>query len=365
MNSFTMNLFNRLSQFLLIGIIFFSCQNETKQYADKVFINGDIYTANVSNEKVEAVAISANKIIAAGDKLVIDELVNEQTQIIDLKGKAMTPGFIEGHGHFMGLGFQEMQLNLMKVESYDELVAMVEEAVKNAEPGEWILGRGWHQSKWDNTEEVFIKGFPTHNKLSDVSPDNPVFLKHASGHAAMANAKAMEVAGVLPMSKESLQEAEVEGGEIIRDELGNPTGIFNERAQTLINEKVPELTNDIARKALDKAIEASWRNGITSFHDAGVGRDVIELYQEYKDAGKLGVRMYVMLTGFDKELLEEWYLKGPQIDSVDERLTIRSVKLNCDGALGSRGAWLLEEYTDRTGHFGLPALPMEFVSETS
>lgn len=360
-----MKIFNRLIQCLLILIIGISCQNEPKQYADKVFINGAIYTANAANDQVEAVAIKDNKIVGAGTKLAIDKLVNDQTEVVDLAGKTMTPGFIEGHGHFMGLGFQEMQLNLMKVQSYDELVAMVEEAVKNAEPGEWILGRGWHQSKWDNADEVFVKGFPTHDKLSEVSPDNPVYLKHASGHAALANSKAMEVAGVLPLSNESLQEVEVEGGEIIRDELGNPTGLFNERAQTLINEKVPELTDDIAKKALDKAIEASWRNGITGFHDAGVGREVIELYQQYKDAGKLGVRMYVMLTGFDKELLEEWYVKGPQIDSIDQRLVIRSVKLNCDGALGSRGAWLLEEYADRTGHFGMPTLPMDFVSETS
>lgn len=360
----TMNILRSVLTILICSSIFMSCVDK-KPVADAVFKNGTIYTVNDNNDVVTAVATKDGKILFAGDDLSVDEYVGETTNVIDLEGKTMTPGFVEGHGHFMGLGFQEMQLNLMKVQSYDELVAMVKEAVKNSEPGEWILGRGWHQSKWDNADEVFIKGFPTHDKLSEVSPDNPVYLEHASGHAAMANSKAMEVAGVLPLSTESLHEAEVEGGEIIRDELGNPTGIFNERAQELINEKVPELTEDVARKALEKAIEASWRNGITSFHDAGVGRAVIDLYQEYKDQGKLGVRMYVMLTGFDKELLEEWYAKGPQIDTVDQRLTIRSVKLNCDGALGSRGAWLLEEYSDRVGHYGMPTLPMDFVGETS
>ncbi|WP_343030494.1 amidohydrolase [Fulvivirga aurantia] len=206
--------------------------------------------------------------------------------------------------------------------------------------------------------------FHLHNGISEVSPDNPVFLRHASGHAAIANAKAMEIAGVLPMSTESLEEVDVEGGEIIRDELGNPTGIFNERAMTLIAKHIPESTPEKDRRAFELAVKACYRNGITSFHDAGIGRETIDLYKEFRSQDKLGVRIYAMLTGWDKELLKEWYEKGPMVDSA-HWLTIRSIKLNCDGALGSRGAWLLEEYTDRPGHFGHETLPMEFVAETS
>ena len=215
------------------------------------------------------------------------------------------------------------------------------------------------------SEEDVVKGFQVHDKLSLATPDNPVYLRHASGHAGFANAKAMEIAGVQQLSKESMTQSEVEGGEIIRDDLGNPTGIFNERAQALITRNIPEITEEKDEKALELAIKACWRNGITGFHDAGATRGSISLFRQFKERGDLGIRLYVMLTGWDKELLKEWYVKGPEIDTAQNLLTIRSVKLNCDGALGSRGAWLLEEYTDRPGHFGHETLPMDFVLETS
>jgi predicted amidohydrolase YtcJ len=361
MNRYLKSLLN----LFLVSIVLFSCSDKELPVAATILKNGNIYTVDENNMKAEAIAILGDRILDVGTSADMEKYKGENTKIIDLKGKTLTPGFIEGHGHFMGLGYNELNLDLMDVKSYDELVERVEEAVANAKPGEWIVGRGWHQSKWDNTNEKMIKGFQTHDKLSAVSPDNPVYLRHASGHAGMANTKAMEIAGVLQMSKENLTEEEVEGGEVIRDELGNPTGIFNERAMTLITKNIPENTEERDRQALQLAIEASWRNGITSFHDAGVGRETIDLYKKYKEEGKLGVRLYVMLTGFDKELLAEWYEKGPEIDTIDNLLTIRSVKLNCDGALGSRGAWLLDEYTDRPGHFGMPTLPMEFVAQTS
>ncbi|WP_185153663.1 amidohydrolase [Fulvivirga lutimaris] len=361
MNHYLKNLLN----LFMVSIVLLSCSDKELPVADTILKNGNIYTVDQNNVKAEAIAVLGDRILDVGATADMEKYKGENTKIIDLEGKTLTPGFIEGHGHFMGLGYNELNLDLMDVKSYDELVERVEEAVANAKPGEWIVGRGWHQSKWDNSNETMIKGFQTHDKLSAVSPDNPVYLRHASGHAGMANTKAMEVAGVLQMSKENLTEEEVEGGEVIRDELGNPTGIFNERAMTLITKNIPENTEERDRQALQLAIEASWRNGITSFHDAGVGRETIDLYKSYKEEGKLGVRLYVMLTGFDKELLAEWYEKGPEIDTVDNLLTIRSVKLNCDGALGSRGAWLLEEYTDRPGHFGMPTLPMEFVAQTS
>jgi predicted amidohydrolase YtcJ len=336
---------------------------EEKQIADNIYYNGNIYTV-AANNKVAAVATSDGKIIFAGSKEDIEGYIGEGTVKNDLQGMTMTPGFIESHGHFMGLGYSELNLDLSGIKNYDEMVEMVAGAVAEAEPGEWILGRGWHQSKWDKVPETEVKGFQTHDKLSAVSPNNPVYLRHASGHAGFANAKAMEIAGVNQLSTESMMQ-EMKGGEIIRDKNGNPTGIFSERAQGVIYKYIPE--NDINRDimALELAIKASQRNGITSFHDASAGQGTIDLYQSFKDQGKLGVRLYVMIAGPNRELTKTWLERGPMIDTAEHMLTVRSIKLNCDGALGNRGAWLLEEYTDMPGEFGLETLPMDYVLEVS
>lgn len=340
-----------------------SCGPSVKP-ADKVILGGTIYTVDDSQPIVEAVVINGDKIEFAGSETEARKYIGENTEVIDLEGKTMTPGFIEGHGHFMGVGYNELNLDLMYITSYDELVAKVKEAVDRAQPGQWILGRGWHQDKWDVKPDKMIKGFQTHHLLSEVSPNNPVFLRHASGHAALANAKAMEVAGVNQLSVEALKESSEEGGEIIRDEMGNPTGIFNERAMGIISKHIPQDDDSRDSQALSLAIQACWRNGITSFHDAGASRENIELFNQFKNDGKLGVRLYVMLTGWDRDLVYEWFKKGPVVDP-DNLLTIRSVKLNCDGALGSRGAWLLEPYTDRPDFYGMATFPMDSVLTTS
>lgn len=358
----------KLSIFAFILIIS-SCstpKESEKPLASMVFKNGAIYTMNEEQQQASVVAVQNDRIIYVGvDETVFD--TDENTKVIDLKGKTLTPGFIEGHAHIMGIGYNELNLDLLKVENYDMLIKMVEEAVAEAEPGQWIIGRGWHQSKWDPQPEILIKGFQTHNRLSEISPDNPVFLSHASGHAGFANAKAMEIAGVNQLSIESLsnQLTEGEGGEIIVDELGNPTGIFNERAMGLITRHIPQSDRAKDKQALIMAQKAALRNGITGFHEAGAPRQTIELLQELKEEGQLDIRMYVMLTGFDEELLNEWYQRGPLVDSGTHWLDIRSVKLNCDGALGSRGAWLLEPYSDRPGHYGHETLPMSFVEKTA
>lgn len=361
-----MDLYKKIRNLLLIPVLLWGCNTAREvEPADLVITGGTIYTMDDQQPMVEAVAVKGDKIIFAGSNEGINKFKAETTEVLDLGGRTMTPGFIEGHGHIMGLGYNELNLDLLNTKSYDQVVDMVKEAAEKATPGEWITGRGWHQSKWNMENENMVKGFQTHDKLSAVSPDNPVYLGHASGHAGFANAKAMEIAGVLPLAKERLTEIQVEGGEIIRDQLGNPTGIFNERAQSLITKHIPETTPGRNKKALEMAINACLKNGITSFHDAGASRDALALFKDFKANGDLGIRLYVMLTGWDKGLLEEWYQKGPEIDTAEHLLTIRSVKLNCDGALGSRGAWLLEEYTDRPGHFGHETLPMEFVLETS
>ncbi|MCU0357290.1 MAG: amidohydrolase [Cyclobacteriaceae bacterium] len=351
-----------LYSLILLFILVSSCSSP--EPADTIFLGGTIYTVNDAQPVVEAIAVRGDFIIAVGTEQEVRQYEGKNTRVINLEGKTMTPGFIEGHGHFMGVGYNELNLDLMYVNSYDELIEKVKEAVEKARPGQWILGRGWHQDKWNVKPEVMVKGFQTHQALSAVSPDNPVFLRHASGHAALANAKAMEIAGVNQLSREALQEASQEGGEIIRDAQGNPTGIFNERAMVLISRHIPDQGVEQDREALELAIKACWRNGITSFHDAGTTRENIELYREFKANNQLGVRLYVMLTGFDRELVHEWFRKGIEVDP-DHLLTIRSVKLNCDGALGSRGAWLLEPYTDRPDFYGMATLPMDTVLSTS
>jgi predicted amidohydrolase YtcJ len=353
---------------LLVIVLIYSCNSNTKssEAASLIITNGTIYTANDSQPQAKLVAITNGRISYVGDD-VSAILTDANTQTIDLKGKTLTPGFIEGHGHILGIGYNEMNIDLLNVKNYDELLELVAAAVEKAEPGQWIVGRGWHQSKWLPQPEVLVKGFQTHERLSAITPNNPVLLRHASGHASFANAKAMEIAGVKPETVISLSETlkEGEGGEIIVDDNGNPTGIFVEHATGLITQYIPANDRAQDKQALKMAQEACLRLGITGFHDAGQNRQVIDLLQELRDENELSVRMYVMLTGFDEDLLNEWYQKGPRIDSSEHWLDIRSIKLNCDGALGSRGAWLLEPYSDRPGHYGHETLPMSFVESTS
>ena len=357
-----MNMKRILSCLALFAMVV-SCSPD-QEPADVVILGGKIYTVNDKQPVVEAVVVNNDKIEFAGTEAEARKWIGDSTKVIDLKGKIMTPGFIEGHGHLMGVGYNELDLDLMGVKSFEELVEKVKVAVSKAKPGQWILGRGWHQDKWDTKPNDMVKGFPSHHLLSKVSPDNPVFLSHASGHMSLANAKAMEIAGVNQLSKESLNKNAVAGGEIIRDEHGNPTGLFNENAENVIAKFIPDSDEERVTQAFELAMKACHRNGITSFHDAGQERAIIQLYKKLKKEGKLSVRLYVMLTGWDRDLVHEWLKTGPEIDP-DHCLTIRSIKLNCDGALGSRGAWLLESYTDRPDFFGMATLSMDTVLSTS
>lgn len=345
---------------LILFAFLFLTGCERREPANLVFRNGVIYTVNEQQPLAEAVAVRADTIVFVGSNDDVDAWVGADTRVIDLQGKILTPGFIEGHGHMMGVGYNELNIDLLGTTSFDEVVSLVKEAVAKAKPGQWIVGRGWHQDKWTVLPEQMVKGFPVHQKLSEVSPDNPVLLDHASGHAALANARAMELAGVNLLATEKISVTVPAGGEIIRDTDGNPTGLFNETAVNLIESKIPARTAASDAQALELALQACLRNGITSFHDAGATRESIELFQSFQKEKKLNVRLYVMITGYDHLLMQEWFSRGPLIDST-HWLTIRSIKLNCDGALGSRGAWLLEPYSDRDHHVGMPTYPMDSV----
>lgn len=327
--------------------------------ADLVILNGTIHTMDDKQPTAEMIAVQDDRIVYVGDDSAADSWIGEGTRLLDLDGKTLTPGWIESHAHILALGRAEMKLDLSQARNYAEVVQMVEDQVQKSQEGEWIIGRGWHQSKWNPSPDPLIKGFQTHPALSKISPKNPVFLEHASGHAGFANARAMEIAGI---SRGTQSEA---GGEVIKDPAGNPTGVFTENAQALIRRHIPSGTDAQNRLALETAIQKSLANGLTSFRDAASGGEAIDLYHDFLKEGKLKLRLWVMLDGQDEKLLEQWFARGPEIGSGDRFLTIRAVKLFADGALGSRGAWLLEPYSDRPGHKGHATIDMDRVYQVS
>ncbi|MEZ4886822.1 MAG: amidohydrolase family protein [Chitinophagales bacterium] len=354
----------------LFSLLLFSCNNEQTSNTstasntpktDLILYNGTIYTADENLPKAEAIAVKDGEITFVGSNADIQSWIPDAAKVVDLEGKTVLPGFIESHGHLLGLGRQKTQLELANLRSYEQLVDLVAEAVKTAKKGEWILGRGWHQSKWEKIPNPSVKGFQTHELLSVVSPDNPVFLTHASGHAGFANAKAMKMAGI------TSETTFPEDGEIMKDADGNPTGIFVENAEQLITKIIPESTPETDAKALQAAVEECLKYGITSFQDAGSEQKDIDLYKNFLSNNQLKIRLYVMLAGWaeDDSLLQKWYAKGPEIGLGDNHLTIRSIKMYADGALGSRGAWLLDEYSDRPAHFGNNIMDMEAIYKTA
>jgi len=339
-------------------ILLISCQTqeqaEERTTADKVFINATVYTMNDVMPEAEVVAVKADTFLFVGTKKGAERFIDEDTEVIDLEGKVILPGLTEGHAHIMGIGYNLLNVDLREAKSYQEVVDKVKERAASTPKGTWIVGRGWHQDKWMEQPEM-INGFPTHDLLSESTPDHPVYLKHASGHAALANQKAMEVAGIDGSSDQP------DGGEIFKTVTGQPTGIFNETAQELIADIIPGATKESDEQALKLALEECFKHGITGFHQAGSGRDHIDLYKEFAARNELKLRLYVMLNGRDDDLLDEYFKKGIEEDLFNNQLTVRSVKLYADGALGSRGAWLLEEYSDAPGVQGHNVMPMDAI----
>ena len=319
--------------------------------ADTLYEGALIYSMDVRAPHPSGLCVGANG-------RLIDLEACQPDKTINLGGQVVIPGLIEGHGHLMGYGQSLLNLNLATSKNLNELVDQVSAAVDQAAPGEWILGRGWHQSKW-SPQPLMIKGFQSNDSLNSVSPDNPVFLVHASGHAAFVNDRALALAGITA-------DTFVGGdGEIILDAKGQPTGVLNERAQRLVSKFIPTLSLAQRQRALQLALASLASLGITSFQDAGAAQADIDLYQEFLTAERLTSRLYVMINGSDPEMLASWMQRGPLID-VDKRLlTVRSIKLVADGALGSRGAWLLKPYNDRAGHNGLPTMPVSEMQDIS
>ena len=330
-----------LTLFFLAGVLLCA------QTADLVLRNGKIVTLEPGAPQAQALAARGGRIVAVGTNQQMQAYIGPSTRIIDLGGRLAIPGFIEGHGHFMGLGASKMQLNLRDAKNWDQIVAMVAAAAREAKPGAWILGRGWHQAKWDPPPSPNVRGFPIHDSLSKVSPNNPVWLVHASGHAGFANAEAMRLAGV---DKSTPDPA---GGEILRDQQGNPTGLFNEHAQSLIARALASYRSHLppaelaseAVEQVDLAARDCLSKGITTFEDAGSPLPTVDLFKTLAQEGKLGLRLWVMLRTSNEILapnLSKYYMIGVG----DNHLTVRAIKRQIDGALGSRGAWMLAPYSD-------------------
>ncbi len=335
------------------------------QPADLVLLNGKVVTVEPPPTQAQAIAVRGDRIVAVGSTAQIKRHVGPSTQVIDLKGQLVIPGFIEGHGHFTGVGEAQLNLNLMKVKSWDEIVAMVAEAVKSAKPGQWIYGRGWHQEKWTKKPEPNVEGFPTHHSLSAVSPNNPVLLTHASGHASFANAKAMELSNLTRNTPSP------EGGEILKDTKGEPIGALRETASRLIRrgtgepKRTAEEEAARARKVLELASQEALAKGITSFQDAGSSPATVSLMKEMIDQGKIGVRLWVMLRGSSNDEYARSLAKYRTIDYANGHLTVRAIKHSIDGALGPRGAWLLEPYSDKPDSTGLNTTPPDTIRGTA
>jgi len=334
--------------------------------ATMVLRNGTIATVDDAKPQAQALAVSGDRIVAVGTNDEIQPYIGPATEVIDLAGQLAVPGFIESHGHFTGVGQAKMNLNLMKVKNWDEIVQMVADAVAKAQPGDWIVGRGWHQEKWDKTPEPNVEGFPTHESLSKVSPNNPVVLTHASGHATFANAKAMELAGITAKTPNP------PGGEILKDKRGIPIGVFREtasgllgRARSASREKMTDAEREAeGRKIIQLANEDVLSKGVTTFHDAGEDFDTIDLFKKVTDEGLMGVRLWVMVrTGNDRlqQRLDAYKLIGHG----NNHLTVKAIKVTIDGALGSRGAWLLEPYADMPTSTGLNTTPIDSLKETA
>jgi len=323
------------------------------QPAELALVKGKIATMNAAQPIAQALAASGGRIIAIGSVADIQPLIGASTRVIDLHGQLAIPGFIEGHGHFTSLGEYRLGLDLREASTWNEIVQQVARAVRQARAGAWIVGRGWHQSKWITTPQPNVEGFPLHASLDAVSAGHPVLLEHASGHASFVNARAMELAGI------ARDTPNPKGGEILKDAAGNPTGLLRETAQEMVSRALEqwraqrtaaEQAEDL-RRAIDVATAECLAQGITTFEDAGSPPATIDAFRRMAGNHELRLRLWVMLREPNQKL-EADLVRYRTIGAGGDFLTVRAIKRYMDGALGSRGAWLLAPYSDSPGSTG-------------
>ena len=312
---------------------------QTRPPADLVVTNARIYPVDDARPVVQALAVRDGKILFTGSAREAMALRGPNTRVVDAGGHTVIPGMVDAHAHLLGLGEALSSVDLVGTRSYEEVVARVANAAKGLPAGKWIIGRGWDQNDWGDTR------FPTHEALSRALPNNPVYLTRVDGHAGLANAAAMRAAGITAAT------ADPSGGRIERA-AGQPTGVFVDNAQGLLERAIPEPSREDSRKALRAAIAEAHRYGLVGVHDAGESRRTIDIMEEMAKAGELPFRLYVMISD-DSAAIVHYLSIGPRSGLYDNHLWVRSIKLYADGALGSRGAALLEPYSDDPTNRGL------------
>jgi predicted amidohydrolase YtcJ len=305
--------------------------------ADTVYVNGNIYTVDEVFSKAQAIAIKGQYIIGVGSNEDVKRFVGESTKVIDLQGKTVIPGLIEGHMHYPGEGQKLLQLDLFW-KPKDVILAAVKAEADRLPDGEWITGGGWNQEVWD------IPEFPSKEDLDEVAPNNPVALRRTCGHATWVNSLALEIGGITKDTPNP------QGGEILKNENGEPLGILTDTAAGFVTSKIPPLTAERKKEALLLAQDELFSYGLTTSMDAGSSVEDIQQMKELYESGDLKIRLYVMVdSGPDAEA---YYEKGPEVGLYGNRMTMNCIKFYTDGSLGARSAWLLEEYSDRPGHVG-------------
>jgi len=338
---------------MMMLLIAASCRTlgKTQKIADLILINGNIITVEENVPKAEALAIKGDRIMSLGENNEILKYKGKHTKVIDVEGRTVIPGLIDAHMHFVELGEGSKKTYLDKTTDYQQVLDIVQGAVKKAKPGEWIMGSGWHTSNWKN------KTYPDNSELDRISQDHPVFLSGMATHAALVNKKALALAGITRATPDP------EGGRILRNPIsGEPTGLLLEKAQQLVIKLFPSESDPLKKEKIRLSTETAWKMGLTSIHDPGVDVDTIRIYKELLQADALGIRLNAMfLIPGDGASLDDFIRNKPEIGLGNNRLTLRCIKFLIDGALGARGAALLTPYHDKKEEKGLIAVPQDEV----
>jgi predicted amidohydrolase YtcJ len=343
----------RLLTLFCVALLLGACQaRPVAEPATLIVHNAQVYTMHAAQPTAEAVAVRDDRIVLVGSSEAALELRGPATRVVDANGATLVPGIQDAHGHFTGLGESLQVLQLRGTTSFEQIVEMVKARAATARPGEWIRGRSWDQNDWPT------KDWPHHQQLTDAAPNNPVYLTRVDGHAALVNKAALDAAAVTRAT------ADPAGGRIIRDARGEPSGVLVDAAQGLVASKIPAVSDAQLEEQILLADAEARQLGLTMVHDAGTTPEVVAAYKRLIDAGKLKTRLYVMLRG-PLTMLEPEFKKGPLINYGGHRLSVRAIKIGADGALGSRGAALLEPYSDEAGTSGfMTTPPQEIYAQT-
>ena len=325
--------------------------------ADSVYRNGNIYTVDEAFSKATALAIKGDRLVYVGGEAGVEAYIGPDTKVVDLGGETVIPGLVEGHMHVAGLGSSLMNLDCFWMPK-QAILDLVKAAAEQAKPGEWIQGRGWMNTVWEDTS------YPTKEELDAVAPNNPVFLTRACGHMGWANSKAIELAGITPDTPNP------QGGEYLKNANGELLGCMTDTAMNPIRELIPELTVEQMQEGLLKAQEQLFSYGLTSAMDAGNSIEVYnEVFVPLYESGELKLRVYGMISHTSAAGETAEYLKSHPIDNenyeplYNNHLSLRCVKMFADGSLGARSAAMLEPYSDREGHIGDYRYTQEQVNE--